>query len=59
MRKYHWQEKLITGEYISTWNGYIPFYAGCFMVPSLSLAEKTSILIVMTFFWHRRCGVVD
>ena len=28
--RYGWQEKLETGEYISKWNGYSPFYVGCF-----------------------------
>jgi hypothetical protein len=28
--RYKWQEKFETGEFISEWNGYIPFYAGCF-----------------------------
>lgn len=25
-----WQKKFKTGEYISEWNGYAPFYVGCF-----------------------------
>ena len=28
--RYKWQEKFASGEYISTWNGYSPFYIGCF-----------------------------
>jgi len=27
---YDWHTKLETGEYIRKWNGYLPFYAGCF-----------------------------
>jgi len=27
---YDWHTKLETGEYIREWNGYLPFYAGCF-----------------------------
>lgn len=28
--RYKWQEKFESGEFISEWNGYYPFYAGCF-----------------------------
>ena len=28
--RYKWQEKFDAGEYIPEWNGYSPFYIGCF-----------------------------
>lgn len=34
------QVKLQTGEYISEWNGYVPFYAGCFYGDGLVLGGE-------------------
>jgi hypothetical protein len=40
MRKYEWQEKFENGEYISTWNGYSPFYIGCFSAGDIVLGGE-------------------
>ena len=38
--RYKWQEKFETGEYISTWNGYSPFYIGCFSAGGIVLGGE-------------------
>ena len=40
MRKYEWKEKFESGEYISTWNGYSPFYIGCFSAGDIVLGGE-------------------
>ena len=38
--RYKWQEKFETGEYIHKWNGYSPFYVGCFTGSGICLGGE-------------------
>jgi hypothetical protein len=38
--RYKWQEKFESGEYISTWNGYSPYYIGCFSAGGIVLGGE-------------------
>jgi hypothetical protein len=40
MANYDWHSKLMTGEYLPEWNGYEPFYAGCFSADGVRIGGE-------------------
>jgi hypothetical protein len=52
MHRYKWQEKFENGEFISKWNGYGPFYAGCFNAYPICLGGEEKYNHCYGFFSH-------
>lgn len=49
-REYEFVKKFETGEYISEWNGYTPYYAGCFVGSSVVLGGEEKFSKCYDFF---------
>jgi hypothetical protein len=47
---YNWQDKIASGEYIYTWNGYEPYWAGCFYGDKVCLGGEDKFKHCYDFF---------